>query len=71
MSEEQPNYLSYLLRLWRDGDKGATSWRASLQSSPSGKPTAFASLPDLFRFLQREVGGTCNAVDDNDDIESL
>ena len=38
MSEEQPRYISYLLRLWQTQHAGALVWHASLQSaSDSGR----------------------------------
>jgi hypothetical protein len=64
MSKEQPDYLSYLLRLWREieedeisgRDKNAV-WHASLESSLTGKRRGFCSLDDLFVFLLQETGG--------------
>jgi hypothetical protein len=42
-------HCSYLLRLWRAGADG--SWRASLQSIPSGERHMFADLESLVAFL--------------------
>jgi hypothetical protein len=63
MSKEPPDYLSYLLRLWRAADddgpcktKPWSAWRASLQSSLAGEQRVFASLDDLFAFLRRQTG---------------
>lgn len=61
MGKERPNYLSYLLRLWRvenheqipGADK--TTWRASLESAHTGEKRTFASLSDLFDFLQDQT----------------
>jgi hypothetical protein len=66
---EQPGYLSYLLRLWQVDTEGVgpqergTVWRASLESSLTGKRQGFASLDELFEFLQRQTG-TVADVDD-------
>jgi hypothetical protein len=66
MAKELPDYLSYLLRLWRvrgDGKthrKEKTTWRASLESSLTGKQRGFASLDDLFAFLREQT----DAADD-------
>jgi hypothetical protein len=57
---ETSNYYAYLLRLWREGQAGE-SWRASLQSAATGQRMNFASLEDLFNFLQRQTGA---AVDE-------
>ncbi len=63
MPREQPDYLSYLLRLWRDDEDGGihrgkdqVAWRASLENSLTGKRQGFRSLDDLFAFLQQETG---------------
>jgi hypothetical protein len=56
MDKEQPDYLSYLLRLWRvDGEENA-AWRASLESPHTGERRGFAKLADLFTFLEEETG---------------
>ena len=42
MAKESPDYLSYLLRLWRvDGEAGA--WRASLESPFLTRPNVSAA----------------------------
>ncbi|MFQ5593203.1 MAG: hypothetical protein ACE5HA_03555 [Anaerolineae bacterium] len=60
MAEEHPDYLSYLLRLWRvvdevSGDERGV-WRASLESALTGERKGFAGLDDLFDFLRRQTG---------------
>jgi hypothetical protein len=72
-TREQKDYVSYLLRMWRDSSGGGTAsakeplWRASLQSPRSGKRVAFASLEELFCFLQRQAGLEPVARDEGDD----
>jgi hypothetical protein len=70
MDEEQPNYFSYLLRLWREDDDemlyqvdeapdhtdSRPIWLASLQSSLGGQRQGFANLDGLFAFLRRQTG---------------
>jgi hypothetical protein len=57
-----PGYLSYLLRLWQVDTEGVIPqaggmvWRASLESSLTGKREGFASLEELFEFLHRQMG---------------
>ena len=51
-----PDYLTYVLRLWRMRGEGAAGWRASLAGPGSGERHGFASLDDLFLFLRRETG---------------
>jgi len=52
---QQPRYLSYLLRLWQTSDDGKQIWRASLESPGSGERRGFASLEDLFKFLKAQI----------------
>ncbi len=55
MTEAQPDYLAYLLRLWRvNATVGA--WRASLEDPHTGEQHAFASLEALSDFLQAQMG---------------
>ncbi len=55
MSSEQPDYLSYLLRLWREDDEGKAVWRASVESSLSDERVGFAHPEELFEFLRRQT----------------
>ena len=54
--EEQPNYISYLLRLWRADGEGEAKWRASLESPHTGERRNFTSLDALFAFLRKQTG---------------
>ena len=45
-------YVSYLVRIWRE-DEGATTWRASIVGTLSGRRVGFASLEDLCTFLRQ------------------
>lgn len=57
MVKEQPNYVSYLLRLWREDTSDQEAiWRASLESTRTGELMPFASLDDLFDHLQKLTG---------------
>lgn len=47
-------YQSYLLRLWKEGFDPNPVWRASLQNVASGECNNFASLDELFQFLQQQ-----------------
>jgi hypothetical protein len=55
MKREQPEYLSYLLRLWRASDDERPTWRAGLKSSHSGEEVGFGSLDALFDYLRSEA----------------
>jgi hypothetical protein len=56
MEEEQYNYASYLLRLWKAKQDGQTTWRASLECTQDGQRQNFASLEVLIAFLQGWFG---------------
>jgi len=56
MTKQQPDYISYLLRLWRVSDEEEAVWRASLESPHTGERLAFACLEDLFDFLRQQTG---------------
>lgn len=55
MDETVPDYLTYLLRLWRMRGEGVAGWRASLAAPGSGERHGFTSLDDLFLFLRRQT----------------
>jgi len=54
MTEENTDYLAYLLRLWRDSDL-ENVWRASVESPHTGESRGFARLDDLFGFLRQQT----------------
>lgn len=56
MSKEQPDYVSYLLRMWPANGEGKVAWRASLESPHTGERIGFASLDELFAFLRQQTG---------------
>jgi len=45
-------YESYLLRLWESDEDGQLIWRASLESTDTGKRNGFADLASLFAYLE-------------------
>ena len=55
MSKEQRGYISYLLRVWQIRSADELIWRASLESPHTGERRGFASLVDLFTFLEGEI----------------
>ncbi len=55
MTNPRRGYVAYLLRLWQAREGGSTVWRASLESPQTGERRGFASLADLFTFLEHEV----------------
>jgi hypothetical protein len=56
MNGAQPEYLSYLVRLWRVADGEEPVWRATLKSSQTGQLVGFDSLEALFDYVRGEAG---------------
>lgn len=54
-ARDQPEYLSYLLRLWRVTVAGQAAWRASLECPHSGERLGFADLDSLWAFLETQM----------------
>ena len=52
----KPRYISCLLRLWQTNQgEGQYVWRASLEYPTSGERLGFASLAELFVYLESEL----------------
>lgn len=76
MARERPDYLSYMLRLWRARERGPPDWRASLQSPQTSERVSFATPDELFAFLREQMGlvpdaedaGPRESVDQNKDL---
>ena len=47
------NYNAYLLRLWQESPNAA--WRASAQCAHTGEKFYFATLAELFTFLETQT----------------
>jgi hypothetical protein len=67
MAQERPDYLSYMLRMWRAREDKREVWRASLQSPQSGERVSFRTLEALFAFLRQQTGA---APDSDGDPEA-
>ena len=55
-SQRRPEYLSYLLRLWRVIAADQVVWRASLECPHTGERLGFADLGSVWDFLQARMG---------------
>ncbi len=53
---EKSRYLSYLLRLWQENGGDLPLWRASLERPQEVDRLGFASLAELFAYLEEETG---------------
>ena len=51
----QPQYHSYLLRLWQESTEKKSSWRFVLVNLTSNEQRGFASLERLVAFLQEQM----------------
>lgn len=49
-------YQAFLVRVWKDGEEGL--WRGSVQSVQTGEITRYASLTELFMFLEAQTEGS-------------
>jgi hypothetical protein len=68
VSDEQADYVSYLLRIWREKGKGQPVWRASLERSRTAERQVFPSLEELFEYLlQQQTSVAFDADGDNDE----
>lgn len=54
MDSQNDTYLAYLLRLWRVRET-QDKWRVSLEDARTRELRGFASLEEVFAFLNREV----------------
>ncbi len=53
LASTQPDYYSFLLRVWQTPQ----GWRASLDDTPTGRRLGFASLEQLFAHLMQLTEG--------------
>jgi hypothetical protein len=52
---DAPQYLAYLLRLWRVTTQNGARWRASLENVQTRQVQGFGTLQALFDFLTYET----------------
>ncbi len=55
MTEDQRQYLSYLLRIWHEHAGLEAVWRASLEDPQTGERLGFAGIVQLFEFVQKQL----------------
>lgn len=61
-------YLSYILRLWREVKPGSR-WLSSLQNPITGERIGFADMDELFAFLRQKTRQGDTFHRDNDSEE--
>jgi hypothetical protein len=54
LGQSQTEYQSYMLRLWRSGQK--EPWRGMLEAVDHSERHTFVDLEDLFAFLRSRTG---------------
>jgi len=59
------SYLSYLLRIWQSGRDEEAVWQASLECPLTRERQSFASLKDLFVFLETLVNSAASQEKDD------
>jgi hypothetical protein len=65
----QPDYLSYLLRLWRMQGEAA-AWRCSVENPHTGERLGFGSLDELFAFLREQTSAMSdNKCGDSEEVQ--
>jgi len=57
MSDPRRGYVAYLLRLWQVSEGQNAVWRASLEGPHTGERRGFATLQELFTYLETEACG--------------
>jgi hypothetical protein len=55
MSDPRRGYVAYLLRLWQVCEGQNAVWRASLEDPHTGERRGFATLQELFTYLETEA----------------
>ena len=51
---QEPTYLSYMLRLWREEPRAP--WRASLHSTATGQVHLFGDVARMWAYLNAQMG---------------
>jgi hypothetical protein len=67
MSDPRRGYVAYLLRLWQVCEGRNAVWRASLEDPHTGERRGFATLQELFTYLETEA---CR-VDEDPSVSNL
>ncbi len=69
MTKRRRDHISYLLRLWQTDGKEGAAWRALLENPFTGDRHGFASLQDLFAFLEARVDSVTSQAFETEDGE--
>jgi hypothetical protein len=55
MTSTSRRYRSYLIRLWRSESEDTPVWHASTEDTMTGERRNFASIKQLFCFLEQQT----------------
>ena len=58
MIAQSPDYMAFLLRLWRVDEAEGVQWHASLEEPGTGERRGFANINRLCAFLEEQCSGT-------------
>lgn len=72
MKQNQRNYHSYLLRLWRSSNEESAAWHIMLENPHTGERHGFTGFPNLTAFLSETIGQrpATAAADEEADVQS-
>jgi hypothetical protein len=66
MTNQAPDYMAFLLRLWRVDETDRVKWRASLEEPSTGERRGFADIDRLCTFLEEQCSGAGDQANDSD-----
>jgi hypothetical protein len=69
MEGRRREYFSYLVRIWWSDRGAGETWRASVECPLTGARRGFASLKDLFAFLEAVTRQAAQERSDNEPEE--
>ncbi|MFH1634327.1 MAG: hypothetical protein ABIG63_10015 [Chloroflexota bacterium] len=56
MDISKPNYVSFMVRLWRE-EPDKQGWLVQVEYIPNGEKKYFSSVEELFRFIREITEG--------------
>ncbi|HTP08716.1 MAG TPA: hypothetical protein VMP08_10720 [Anaerolineae bacterium] len=66
MTDQSPDYMAFLLRLWRVDEVDGVQWHASLEEPSTGERRGFANIDRLCAFLEEQCRGADDQVAESD-----
>ena len=66
MTDQLPDYMAFLLRLWRVDEVDGVQWHASLEEPGTGERRGFADIDRLCAYLQERCSGAASPFADSE-----